>query len=181
MKVGIAGAGGLGSNIAMHLVRAGVSGIVIADFDVVEESNLNRQFYFRDQIGMKKTEAVVVNLKRIDPGAEINAVDIRLDSENIAGVFADCGIVAEAFDRADCKAMLLNALGGAGKKIVAASGVAGLYTEGIRTRGFGENIKIIGDFVSDNTLKPLYSAKVGTAAAIMAGIILEWMGYADEK
>jgi sulfur carrier protein ThiS adenylyltransferase len=130
---------------------------------------------------MKKTEAVVVNLRRINPGAEINAVDIRLDSENIAGVFAECGIVAEAFDRADCKAMLLNTLGGAGKKIVAASGVAGLFTDGIRTRGFGENIKIIGDFVSDNTLKPLYSAKVGTAAAIMAGIILEWMGYADEK
>ena len=180
MKVGIAGAGGLGSNIAMHLVRAGVTDIVIADFDRIEESNLNRQFYFRDQIGMKKTDAITVNLKRIDPGSNITAVDIRLDGDNIAEVFAECPIVAEAFDKADCKAMLLNALGGTGKKIVAASGVAGLYTDGIRTRRIGENIKIIGDFVSENTRKPLYSAKVGTAAAIMAGIILEWMGYTDE-
>jgi len=70
--------------------------------------------------------------------------------------------------------------GGTGKKIVAASGVAGLYTDGIVTRKIGENIKIIGDFISENTRKPLYSAKVGTAAAIMAGIILEWMGYPDE-
>ena len=46
-RIGIAGAGGLGSNCAMHLVRAGVRRLVVADFDVVGESNLNRQFFFR--------------------------------------------------------------------------------------------------------------------------------------
>ena len=70
-KVGIAGAGGLGSNCAMHLVRAGVKRLVIADFDVVSESNLNRQFFFRDQLGMKKVEALKANLLRINPEAEV--------------------------------------------------------------------------------------------------------------
>ena len=65
-RIGIAGAGGLGSNCAMHLVRAGVRRLVVADFDVVGESNLNRQFFFRDQLGMKKVAALKANLLRID-------------------------------------------------------------------------------------------------------------------
>ena len=180
MKIGIAGAGGLGSNIAMHLVRAGVRDFVIADFDRIEESNLNRQFFFRDQIGRLKTEALTENLRRIDPSVNMEEHAIRLNAENIAGIFDGCGIVAEAFDKAEDKAMLLGILGGTGKKIAAASGVAGLYTGNIVVRKLGENIRVFGDFVSDNTAKPLYSAKVGAAAAMMAAQILEWMGYPDE-
>ena len=74
-RVGIAGAGGLGSNCAMHLVRAGVRHLTVVDFDVVNESNLNRQFFFRDQLGLKKVEALKANLLRIDPGAD-NAVEL---------------------------------------------------------------------------------------------------------
>ena len=73
-RVGIAGAGGLGSNCAMHLVRAGVQHITVVDFDVVNESNLNRQFFFRDQLGQKKVEAIKENLLRIEPDADIRAV-----------------------------------------------------------------------------------------------------------
>ena len=73
-KVGIAGAGGLGSNCAMHLVRAGVKKLVIADFDVVSESNLNRQFFFRDQLGRKKVDALAENLRRIEPGLELDII-----------------------------------------------------------------------------------------------------------
>ena len=92
VRVGIAGAGGLGSNCAMHLVRSGVKHITIADFDVVNESNLNRQFFFRDQIGQKKVEAIKANLLRIEPDADIRAVDIRLDASSAREIFADCGI-----------------------------------------------------------------------------------------
>ena len=81
-RVGIAGAGGLGSNCAMHLVRSGVKHITIVDFDVVNESNLNRQFFFRDQIGQKKVEAIKENLLRIEPDADIRAVDMRLDASS---------------------------------------------------------------------------------------------------
>ena len=80
-RIGIAGAGGLGSNCAMHLVRAGVRHLTVADFDVVNESNLNRQFFFRDQLGQKKVDALKTNLLRIDPEADIRAVDKRLDAD----------------------------------------------------------------------------------------------------
>ncbi|MBQ8126560.1 MAG: ThiF family adenylyltransferase, partial [Kiritimatiellae bacterium] len=82
-RVGIAGAGGLGSNCAQHLVRAGVRKFVIADFDTVAESNLNRQFFFRDQIGRKKVDALAENLRRIEPDLELDCRDVKLTPENI--------------------------------------------------------------------------------------------------
>ena len=94
-KVGIAGAGGLGSNCAAHLVRAGVRRLVIADFDVVAESNLNRQFYFRDQIGRKKVDALAENLRRIEPGLELELACERLDGARARELFADCDVVVE--------------------------------------------------------------------------------------
>ena len=125
-RVGIAGAGGLGSNCAMHLVRAGVQHLTVVDFDVVNESNLNRQFFFRDQLGQKKVEALKENLLRIDPDADIRAVDMRLDASSAREIFADCGIVVEAFDAVDAKVMLVSAFASSGKKLVTASGLAEL-------------------------------------------------------
>ena len=49
MKIGIAGTGGIGSNVAMHLVRSGITNLKFGDFDRIEKSNLNRQFYFEEQ------------------------------------------------------------------------------------------------------------------------------------
>ena len=108
--VGIAGAGGLGSNCAMHLVRAGVKKLVIADFDVVGESNLNRQFFFRDQLGRKKVDALAENLRRIEPDLSLDLRDVRLAPDNIDWTFSGCSVIVEAFDSADAKAMLLHAL-----------------------------------------------------------------------
>ena len=93
-RVGIAGAGGLGSNVAMLLVRAGIGKFVIADFDEVNESNLNRQFFFRGQIGEKKVDALARNLRLVEPDLELELHDVRLTSENVAKVFAGCdGVV----------------------------------------------------------------------------------------
>ena len=108
--VGIAGAGGLGSNCAMHLVRAGVRRFVIADFDVVGESNLNRQFFFRDQLGRKKVDALAENLRRIESDLELDLRDVRLAPDNIDWTFSGCSVIVEAFDSADAKAMLLHAV-----------------------------------------------------------------------
>ena len=74
MKIGIAGAGGLGSNVAVHLVRSGISSLKICDFDVIENSNLNRQFYFKDQIGQNKVNALFENLKRINPSLNLQII-----------------------------------------------------------------------------------------------------------
>ena len=172
-RVGIAGAGGLGSNCAMHLVRAGVKHITIADFDVVNESNLNRQFFFRDQIGQKKVEAIKENLLRIEPDADIRAVDIRLDASSAREIFADCGIVVEAFDAVDAKVMLVSAFASSGKKLVTASGLAGWgRSNAMRVRKIG-SIVAIGDgetSVGDGAAP--VSPRVGIAAAMEANAVV---------
>ena len=172
-RVGIAGAGGLGSNCAMHLVRAGVQHITVVDFDVVNESNLNRQFFFRDQLGQKKVEALKENLLRIDPDADIRAVDMRLDASSAREVFADCDIVVEAFDVVDAKVMLVSSFASSGKKLVTASGLAGWgRSNAMKVRKMG-NIVAIGDgetAVGANAAPA--SPRVGIAAAMQANAVV---------
>ncbi|MBO6121662.1 MAG: sulfur carrier protein ThiS adenylyltransferase ThiF [Kiritimatiellae bacterium] len=173
VRVGIAGAGGLGSNCAMHLVRAGVKHLTIVDFDVVNESNLNRQFFFRDQIGQKKVEALKANLLRIEPDADIRIVDAKLDASSTKELFADCTIVVEAFDVVEAKAMILAALAGSGKKLVTASGLAGWgRSNAMKVRKMG-NIVAIGDgetSVGDGAAP--VSPRVGIAAAMEANAVV---------
>ncbi len=173
VRVGIAGAGGLGSNCAMHLVRSGVKHITIADFDVVNESNLNRQFFFRDQIGQKKVEAIKENLLRIEPDADIRAVDMRLDASSAREVFADCGIVVEAFDAVDAKVMLVSAFASSGKKLVTASGLAGWgRSNAMKVRKMG-NIVAVGDGeTAVGASAAPASPRVGIAAAMQANAVV---------
>ena len=172
-RVGIAGAGGLGSNCAMHLVRAGVKHLTVVDFDVVNESNLNRQFFFRDQLGLKKVEALKANLLRIDPGADIRSVDLRLDAASARETFADCDIVVEAFDVVEAKAMLVAALTPSGKRIVTASGLAGWgRSNAMQVRRMG-NIVAVGDGETavGESAAPA-SPRVGIAAAMQANSVV---------
>lgn len=173
-RIGIAGAGGLGSNVAAHLVRSGIRRFIIADFDVVNESNLNRQFYFRHQIGCKKVVALSENLRLIEPDLDLELVDKRLDALNISAVFAACDIVVEAFDAASAKAMLVSTLLPQGKKIVAASGLAGYgRSNAIRLRKAGENLVLAGDFESAVSQDmPPASPRVGIAAAMQANAVM---------
>lgn len=173
-RVGIAGAGGLGSNCAMHLVRAGVKHLTIADFDVVNESNLNRQFFFRDQLGQKKVEALKANLLRIEPDADIRIADTKLDASSTKELFADCAIVVEAFDVVEAKAMLLAALAGSGKKLITASGLAGWgRSNAIRLRRMGSSIIAVGDGETSvgADVAPV-SPRVGIAAAMQANAVV---------
>ena len=172
--VGIAGAGGLGSNCAMHLVRAGVKKLVIADFDVVGESNLNRQFFFRDQLGRKKVDALAENLRRIEPDLSLDLRAVRLAPDNIDWTFSGCSVIVEAFDSADAKSMLLHALLPLGKPIVSASGIAGWGRSlAIGQRRIGKNLILIGDTSRDvsNGLAP-FSPRVGIAAAMEANAVV---------
>lgn len=168
--VGIAGAGGLGSNCAVHLVRSGVGRLVIADFDTVNESNLNRQFFFTDQVGRVKVEALRENLLRINPECDIRAVAARLGPENVKEVFDGCSVVVEAFDSAEAKAMIVKAFANGPVPLVTASGLAGWgRSNGIRLRRLGRSIVAVGDgetAVSPET--PPFSPRVGIAAAMEA-------------
>ena len=174
-RVGIAGAGGLGSNVAMHLVRAGVRKFTIADFDVVNVSNLNRQFFFRDQVGMKKVEALKENLLRIEPCLEIELADIKLDDANTAEFFSACDIVVEAFDNVQSKAMLARAILGGGKTLVVASGLGGWgRSNEIKVGQLGPNIITVGDgssAVGEDGANP-ESPRVGIVSAMQANAVV---------
>ena len=173
-RIGVAGLGGLGSNVLCHLVRAGVRRFTAADFDVVSASNLNRQFFFADQVGRKKTAALAENLRRIDPELELDFRDLKLTGENTQELFADCDVVVEAFDKADAKTMLIGALADTGIPVVAASGLAGFgKSNDIRVRKAGKKLDLIGDLVSGISaeLAPA-SPRVGIAAAMEANTVV---------
>ena len=176
VKVGIAGAGGLGSNCAACLVRSGFNRLRIIDFDKVDSSNLNRQFFFMDQVGLPKIEALSSNLLRINPGLLIDAVPVFLDDSNIRGAFEDCDAVVEAVDSFATKRDLAEAYAGSGKFYVSASGLAGWGdSDGIRSRRIREGFYIVGDLkteVTDET--PPCAPRVCVAAAKQADLVLEW-------
>jgi sulfur carrier protein ThiS adenylyltransferase len=174
--VGIAGLGGLGSNVAIALARVGVGTLILVDFDVVEPSNLNRQQYFIHQIGMAKVEALQENISKINPPVKILTYREKLDRNNIERIFKEADVIVEAFDRADEKAMLINTVSEKmpDKYLVAASGVAGYGDNNeIKTVRFSTNIFIAGD--QKTAAQPgvgLMAPRVGIAAHHQANTVL---------
>lgn len=148
----ICGLGGLGSNIAVSLARAGIGRLILIDFDKVDISNLHRQQYQADQIGLYKTEALTETLKRIAPYVEIVSHSVRMTEENFQELLQDADIICEAFDDAEAKAMLVNGVLEKlhTKYLIAASGMAGLGSaNSIKTRRVMERLYLCGDGVSD--------------------------------
>lgn len=184
-SVGIAGAGGLGSNAAAALARAGVGRLVIADFDIVQGPNLDRQFYFLDQVGRLKVEALAENIRRIDPSCSVETHPVRLDPENAERIFGDCDIVIEALDSAEAKDMLVRTLLTRlpGKPVVAASGLAGWgRTNDMESRRSGD-LTVVGDQRTGTTpdMPPL-APRVLIAAGMEANEVLEiLLGPMPEK
>lgn len=174
--VGIAGCGGLGSNCAAALVRAGIGRLVIADFDVVTRENLDRQYYFLDQVGQKKVAALRANLLRIDPEVVVEAHDLRLGPGEIVQLFKDCRVIVEAFDHADQKRMIIEAVSEhfPDKFIVAGSGLAGYGGNNeLRTRRLG-GLFICGDETSEVSAElPPLAPRVAAVAALQANQVLE--------
>lgn len=174
--VGIAGVGGLGSAVAVALARVGIGRLVMADFDVVEPSNLNRQQYFVDQIGTLKVEAMAENLKRINPYVTVEPHPVMLNPENIPAIFASCTVVVEAFDRAVMKVMLVDTVLSRmpGVSMIAASGLAGYGSNNsIITRKFAERLYLVGDAVSEALPgSGLMAPRVGIAASHQANQVV---------
>jgi sulfur carrier protein ThiS adenylyltransferase len=176
-RIGIAGAGGLGSNCAVNLVRCGFEDFTIVDFDKIEPSNLNRQSFFSDQIGTAKVTALAENLRRINPALQLTMHQLRLDQGNLAEIFADCNAVVEAFDNPVCKAMVAQAFARSQKLLVCASGLAGFGdSDRITTRRIHERFYIVGDQRSEvsGDVKP-YAPCVAIAAAKQADVVLSWV------
>lgn len=175
--VGIAGLGGLGSNVAWHLVRSGFSHLVLADFDRVEASNLNRQVYFPAQLGLLKTEALAENLFRINPDLNLELWPVLVTPANVQAIFGQCPVWVEGFDESAAKQMLVEEGLSAGKKVIGASGLAGWGdTDTIHTQHWGSGLSVVGDFCTVVTQEqPPLSPRVGVAAAKQANLVLAWV------
>lgn len=182
--VAVCGCGGLGSNVAEMLVRAGVGSLVLADFDRVEADNLNRQFFFADQVGELKAEALAVNLRRIRPDVKLTLVTKPLTSTNVAECVSGADVIVEAVDAASTKAMLLTACAcdAPGVPVVAASGLAGLGSTGtISTVRVTDRLYVAGDLESDvDRGLPLVSSRVVAVAAAQAHMVIRLLlGYEE--
>lgn len=183
-KVGIAGLGGLGSNIAIALARIGVGKLLLVDFDIVEPSNLNRQQYFIKHIGMPKTEALKDILALINPYIQIETKTIYLDESNIGTCFEDTDIVVEAFDNPKSKACLVNTMLSVfpGRPVVAASGLAGYGSNNaIKTKKVMGSLYVAGDGISEAVPGcGLMAPRVLIAAGHQANMVLRLILGEDE-
>ena len=150
--VAVCGLGGLGSNIAIALARAGIGKLILIDFDRVDITNLHRQQYKASQIGLYKTDALADNLAEIAPYMDITTIAVKLSEDNLTTYLKEADIVCEALDNAEAKAMLVNGVLEQlpGCFLVAASGMAGMDTPNtIKTRNIGKRFYLCGDEVSD--------------------------------
>lgn len=174
--VAICGLGGLGSNIAIALARAGIGKLILIDFDRIDITNLHRQQYKADQIGRYKTEALSENLKEIAPYIKLEAHNIRINEDNAAEYLKAADVICEAFDDAECKAMLTNAVLETmpDKYLVAASGMAGFGSANtIQTRRVSKRFYICGDGESDVAEEgSLVASRVMICAAHQAHTVL---------
>ena len=174
-SVAVCGLGGLGSNVAISLARAGVGTLHLIDFDKVDISNLHRQQYTVSQLGMYKTEAMKQTLAELAPYCKVVTHTVKLTEKNLS-LIADCDIVCECFDNAECKAMLVNGVAEhyPEKYIVTASGMSGLHTSNtITTKKLGKRLYICGDGASDvDNDGTLFAPRVMLCAAHQANTIL---------
>ena len=174
--VAICGLGGLGSNIAVALARAGVGKLVLVDFDKVDITNLHRQQYKAEQIGRFKTEALAENLKEISPYTEIVLHTVKLTEENTVDLLEDADIICEAFDNVECKAQFVNTVleKMPHKYVVAASGMAGLSSANtIKTRKVTNKFYLCGDEITEvRDGLGLVSSRVMLCASHQAHMVL---------
>lgn len=175
-RVGIAGAGGLGSNAAVFLARAGVGTLVLADYDVVEPSNLNRQHFFVDQIGMPKVEALRDNLLRINPYSSYEIHHLKLHKENIPAIYENVEMLVEVFDTVEMKLLLIETWVRRfpEKPLIVGSGIAGYGgNNDCRTERIFGRVYVCGDNTSDAVIIPPIAPKVALVAALQANQALE--------
>lgn len=182
--VGIAGLGGLGSNAAVALARAGIGTLILVDFDRVEFSNLNRQYYTIDDIGKYKTEALTEGLQKINPFVRLHVYNGEITRENCLRLFKDASVVVEAVDDPSVKELIIETLLAGSRKlsVVAGSGMGGFgKNKEIRERIIG-NLTIIGDgktAVADGV--PLLAPRVGIVANMQANAVIERIMEEEEK
>ena len=175
-SVGIAGVGGLGSNAAISLARAGIGQLILVDFDRVEENNLDRQHYFRDQVGKVKVEALKENIKRINPWMNVDIFNQKLTKGSMDEPFRDADVIIEALDSAEAKTSFIEEIMEKlpDKPLVACSGVAGYgNSERIKTKHIGNLYLCQDEQARSSDEDVLMAPRVALMANWEANLVLE--------
>ena len=174
--VGVAGCGGLGSNVAVALARVGIGKFIIADFDKIEESNLNRQYFFFNQIGKFKASALAENIEKIDRKVVLEAHILKLAPKDIIRLYEGCDVIVEAFDKAEMKEMIAETVMTVFPTIplVCGVGLAGWGRNELIKVDRRDNLYIVGDQISETSEDdPPLAPRVGIVANMMANVVLE--------
>lgn len=173
VRVGLAGAGGLGSNCALLLARSGVERFLILDGDTVDASNLNRQQFLPRHVGMPKVTALAEQLRELNPAARVDARALWLDAAGLPALLPEADIWMEALDRPEMKRLFVEEALRAGVFVVSASGLAGCGGAPMQRRKLGARLVLVGDFSSDVADSPPLAPRVVQAAALQADAVLE--------
>lgn len=178
-RVGVAGAGGLGSNAALMLARCGVGHLLLVDHDVVDASNLNRQQYWPRHVGMAKVDALAEQLRELNPLLDVETRRERLTADTLPATLSTCPYWVEALDMPEDKALLVETALCLGCRVAAASGLAGCGGPAMRQRRMG-HLVLVGDFVTDIATAPPLAPRVTQAAALLADAILAMLLAPEE-
>lgn len=171
VTVGVAGAGGLGSNVALLLARTGVRRFLVVDADTIEPSNLNRQQYFPEDVGAFKVDALARTLHRLDGGIGVATEKLRVDEANAASLVGRADLWVEAFDGPESKRVIVEAALRSGRFVASASGMAGWGGAPMRRRELGLLVAV-GDFERDIRDYPPLAPRVTQAAAMLADAVV---------
>lgn len=174
--IGIAGAGGLGSNCAVALARIGIGRLIIADYDIIEESNLNRQYYFIEQIGKKKVDALKENIFKINPEVAVDTSNKKLDTENIQVLFQHCAVIVEALDTSQMKKMFIETVLEFFPEtpLVSGQGMSGTGMNDTIHCSRYDQLYICGDEKTEaSSENPPLAPRVGIVANMQANTVLE--------
>jgi len=175
-SIGIAGLGGLGSNAAISLVRLGIGRLVLIDYDIIEEENLNRQYYFTNQIGMNKIDAIKENIEKINPNIKLELYKIKLKKGNISNYFENVDVIIEALDDAKIKTEFIEEIliKLPNKYIIAASGVTGYKDpDRIKTKKLGKLLLCQDNKALSTEEDFLYAPRVSLMANWEANLAVE--------
>ncbi len=171
-KVGIAGAGGLGSNVALLLARCGVENMLLVDYDTVEASNLNRQCFFPRHVGSPKVEALQNILLELNPHMQVHCQNMRITPANVQSLLCEAPLWVEALDQPQDKRLFVESALMAQKFTVSASGIAGFDGPAMQKRSMGKYLVMVGDFSSDIDNFPPLAPRVMQASAMQADAML---------
>ncbi len=171
-KVGIAGVGGLGSNVALLLARCGVEKMLLVDHDTVEPSNLNRQCFFPRHVGMPKVKALANILLELNPHMQLTCLQERITAANMESLLSQAPLWVEALDQPQDKRLVVESALMAQRFTVSASGIAGYDGPAMQKRHMGKYLVVVGDFSSDIDNFPPLAPRVMQAAAMQADAML---------